>query len=109
MDGARFERLDRDFRYIIEAIVNDNRVTALCRINNLHHTLTTLLDQLNRCQKSLNEYLEVCYCSYVIYLTVTYPQSCSFDCSSLCTPFYRRNALVFHGFTLLGMKIYWKF
>lgn len=60
VDGARFERLDRDFRYVMDTVANDSKVTALCRINNLHHTLTTLLDQLNRCQKSLNEYLEVC-------------------------------------------------
>ncbi|XP_034239710.1 cytoplasmic dynein 2 heavy chain 1 [Thrips palmi] len=58
VDGARFERLDRDFRYVMDTVANDSKVTALCRINNLHHILTTLLDQLNRCQKSLNEYLE---------------------------------------------------
>ncbi|KAK3929891.1 Cytoplasmic dynein 2 heavy chain 1 [Frankliniella fusca] len=58
VDGARFERLDRDFRYVMGCVANDSKVTALCRINNLHHILTTVLDQLNRCQKSLNEYLE---------------------------------------------------
>ncbi|KAE8745286.1 hypothetical protein FOCC_FOCC007971 [Frankliniella occidentalis] len=58
VDGARFDRLDRDFRYVMGCVGNDSKVTALCRISNLHHILTTVLDQLNRCQKSLNEYLE---------------------------------------------------
>ncbi|XP_069679211.1 cytoplasmic dynein 2 heavy chain 1 isoform X2 [Periplaneta americana] len=57
-DQARFRRVDQDFRYIMEDVARDNKVVSLCRISNLHQILNTLLDQLSRCQKSLNDFLE---------------------------------------------------
>ena len=37
----------------------DNRVLSLVGKSGLRNLLTTMLDQLQRCQKSLNEFLEV--------------------------------------------------
>lgn len=40
-------------------ICNDNRLVSLTSRPGIRNLLTTLLDQLQRCQKSLNEFLEV--------------------------------------------------
>lgn len=47
-------------------IEKDNRVLSLGNQPGLKQTLSTLLDQLGRCQKALNEFLEVC-----IFMTVS--------------------------------------
>lgn len=36
----------------------DNRIISLLRIGSIKSTLATMLDRLERCQKSLNEFLE---------------------------------------------------
>lgn len=59
MEQGRFERIDQDFRYIMSEVSKDNHVVALCRIINLRQTLNMLMDQLARCQNSLNQYLQV--------------------------------------------------
>lgn len=46
-------------RSIISDIQRDNRVVSLSSRAGIRHTLVSLLDQLQRCQKSLNEFLEV--------------------------------------------------
>ena len=38
---------------------NDSRVVSLTSRQGLATTLDTMVDQLNRCQKALNEFLEV--------------------------------------------------
>ena len=43
----------------MQDISNDNRVLSLVAQSGIRNTLVTLLDQLQRCQKSLNEFLEV--------------------------------------------------
>jgi len=40
-------------------VKRDNRVLSLVNKAGLRNQLTTMLDQLQRCQKSLNEFLEV--------------------------------------------------
>ena len=40
-------------------VSRDNRVLSLVSRSGLRNTLATLLDQLQRCQKALNEFLEV--------------------------------------------------
>lgn len=40
-------------------VSHDNRVLSLGNRAGLRQSLTTLLDQLGRCQKALNEFLEV--------------------------------------------------
>ncbi|KAK3862338.1 hypothetical protein Pcinc_031789 [Petrolisthes cinctipes] len=57
-EQGRFRRVDDDFKSIMGDVARDNKVVSLCRINGIRTTLVTLLDQLARCQKSLNEYLE---------------------------------------------------
>lgn len=72
-DQVRFQRVDQDFRYIMGDVAQDNKVVSLCKISNLHQILNVLLDQLSRCQKSLNDFLEVCMsliltsCNYVFF------------------------------------------
>jgi dynein heavy chain 2 len=58
-DQTRFRRVDKDFRYVMGDVAQDSKVVSLCRIGGLHQILHTLLDQLSRCQKSLNDFLEV--------------------------------------------------
>ncbi|XP_066286377.1 cytoplasmic dynein 2 heavy chain 1-like isoform X1 [Branchiostoma lanceolatum] len=57
-EQARFKRVDDDFRAIMSDVARDNRVLSLVGQSGLRSTLVTLLDQLQRCQKSLNEFLE---------------------------------------------------
>lgn len=42
-------------------IKKDNRVTTLTTHAGIRNSLLTILDQLQRCQKSLNEFLEACF------------------------------------------------
>uniref|UniRef100_A0A4W3JIK2 Dynein cytoplasmic 2 heavy chain 1 n=1 Tax=Callorhinchus milii TaxID=7868 RepID=A0A4W3JIK2_CALMI len=46
-------------RSIMADVQRDNRVTSLCARAGIRHSLITILDQLQRCQKSLNEFLEI--------------------------------------------------
>ncbi|KAF7250799.1 Cytoplasmic dynein 2 heavy chain 1 [Varanus komodoensis] len=57
-EQARFNRVDEDFRSILTDIKQDNRITSLNARAGIRNALITILDQLQRCQKSLNEFLE---------------------------------------------------
>ena len=57
-EQARFKRIDKDFRGILDSIVQENRVSTLHRIHGIRGLLANMLDQLGRCQNSLNEFLE---------------------------------------------------
>uniref|UniRef100_A0A672TN04 Cytoplasmic dynein 2 heavy chain 1 n=1 Tax=Strigops habroptila TaxID=2489341 RepID=A0A672TN04_STRHB len=57
-EQARFNRVDEDFRSIMSDIKSDNRITSLNAQTGIRNTLITILDQLQRCQRSLNEFLE---------------------------------------------------
>ncbi|XP_053312461.1 cytoplasmic dynein 2 heavy chain 1 isoform X2 [Spea bombifrons] len=57
-EQARFNRVDEDFRAIMADIKRDDRVTLLTSRAGIRNSLITILDQLQRCQKSLNEFLE---------------------------------------------------
>ncbi|NXC70641.1 DYHC2 protein, partial [Anhinga anhinga] len=57
-EQARFNRVDEDFRSIMSDIKSDNRITSLNARTGIRNTLITILDQLQRCQRSLNEFLE---------------------------------------------------
>ncbi|XP_068004360.1 cytoplasmic dynein 2 heavy chain 1 [Melanerpes formicivorus] len=57
-EHARFNRVDEDFRSIMSDIKSDNRITSLNARTGIRNTLITILDQLQRCQRSLMEYLE---------------------------------------------------
>ncbi|KAJ3189734.1 Cytoplasmic dynein 2 heavy chain 1 [Gaertneriomyces sp. JEL0708] len=55
----RFKRIDNDFRSILEHIERDTRVVLVLSYSGLKEIVLTLLDQLDRCQKALNEFLEL--------------------------------------------------
>uniref|UniRef100_A0A3P8WNV8 Cytoplasmic dynein 2 heavy chain 1 n=1 Tax=Cynoglossus semilaevis TaxID=244447 RepID=A0A3P8WNV8_CYNSE len=57
-EEARFRRVDEDFRTIMLDIKRDNRVVSLSSRAGIRNSLVNILDQLQRCQKSLNEFLE---------------------------------------------------
>ncbi|XP_018579489.1 cytoplasmic dynein 2 heavy chain 1 [Anoplophora glabripennis] len=57
-EKSRFDRIDRDFRHILNFVEKDLRVAALCRYPNLRSLLESLLDQLSRCQNSLDNFLK---------------------------------------------------
>ncbi|KAJ3070332.1 Cytoplasmic dynein 2 heavy chain 1 [Podochytrium sp. JEL0797] len=57
-EQSRFARIDADFCRICAAIAKDNRIVSVLTISNIRETLTALVDQLERCQKALNEFLE---------------------------------------------------
>ncbi|KAK3801155.1 hypothetical protein RRG08_006872 [Elysia crispata] len=57
-EQGRFKRVDDDFRNIMRDVNRDNRVLSLVNQSGLRNLLVTMLDQLGRCQKSLNEFLE---------------------------------------------------
>ncbi|XP_038123892.1 cytoplasmic dynein 2 heavy chain 1 [Cyprinodon tularosa] len=57
-EETRFKRVDEDFRSIMSDIQRDTRVVSLSSRAGVRNSLVNLLDQLQRCQKSLNEFLE---------------------------------------------------
>ncbi|XP_047126593.1 cytoplasmic dynein 2 heavy chain 1 isoform X1 [Hydra vulgaris] len=57
-EQERFKRVDDDFRSIIFGMENDARLVSLVSRPGIRNMLITMLDQLQRCQKSLNEFLE---------------------------------------------------
>ncbi|KAJ3280883.1 Cytoplasmic dynein 2 heavy chain 1, partial [Borealophlyctis nickersoniae] len=54
----RFTRIDEDFHGIMASINKDPRVVSILSYPGIKDTLTALVDQLERCQKALNEFLE---------------------------------------------------
>uniref|UniRef100_A0A7E4URM5 Cytoplasmic dynein 2 heavy chain 1 n=1 Tax=Panagrellus redivivus TaxID=6233 RepID=A0A7E4URM5_PANRE len=57
-EASRFNRVDVEFRIILQEIAKDSRFIALCNRASLGRTLEQTIDQLNRCQRALNEFLE---------------------------------------------------
>ena len=57
-EQPRFKRLDDEFRGIVLGIQRDPKVVGLCAIPGIKDTLEMILDQLERCQKALNNFLE---------------------------------------------------
>ena len=55
---ARFSRVDDEFRSIMLGVGEDPRVFSLLRVPQLSETLAAVLDQLERCQKALADFLE---------------------------------------------------
>lgn len=67
-EQARFKRVDGEFRSIMADVGRDNRVLSLLNQTGFKQTLATLLDQLGRCQKALNEFLEVRHSSLSVHM-----------------------------------------
>jgi dynein heavy chain 2 len=57
-EQPRFERINEDFRSIMSSISKDPRVVSIAAFPGIRNTLATMTDQLDRCQKALNEFLE---------------------------------------------------
>lgn len=58
-EQIRFREVDKDFREIMLDISKNPRLVNLAQRKDLSNLLKTMLDQLGRCQKALNELLEV--------------------------------------------------
>uniref|UniRef100_A0AC35UGK5 Cytoplasmic dynein 2 heavy chain 1 n=1 Tax=Rhabditophanes sp. KR3021 TaxID=114890 RepID=A0AC35UGK5_9BILA len=57
-EASRFNRVDIEFRSILNEIVRDKRLISLTSRKGLKNSLEQIIDQLNRCQKALNQFLE---------------------------------------------------
>ncbi|CAI4230143.1 unnamed protein product [Auanema sp. JU1783] len=57
-EAGRFSRVDGEYRGILNDVVRDTRLVGLCSRQGLKKTLEQLVDQLARCQKALNQFLE---------------------------------------------------
>lgn len=55
---GRFQRVNDEYRQIMIDIGANPKVLQLCTVPALSETLDTIIDQLERCQKALNDYLE---------------------------------------------------
>ena len=58
-EQSRFKGVDRDLRDIMTDVVRDTRVVSLVQAKDISNKLKNMVDQLQRCQKALNEFLEV--------------------------------------------------
>uniref|UniRef100_A0A1I7UMZ6 Cytoplasmic dynein 2 heavy chain 1 n=1 Tax=Caenorhabditis tropicalis TaxID=1561998 RepID=A0A1I7UMZ6_9PELO len=57
-EASRFSRVDSEYRAILNDVAKDARLVSLCGRQSLKKTLEQIVDQLNRCQKALNQFLE---------------------------------------------------
>lgn len=57
-EQQRFRRINDEFRTVMQEVFKDSRVVSLGKQVGIGNRLTTLVDQLARCQTSLNEFLE---------------------------------------------------
>lgn len=58
-EQARFRGVDKEFREIMSEIALNPRLVVFAQRKDLSNMLKSMLDQLGRCQKALNELLEV--------------------------------------------------
>lgn len=54
----RFDRVDRDFKYVLQESL-DSKVLQFLKINNIKNLLESMLNLLATTKKSLNSFLEV--------------------------------------------------
>lgn len=57
-EQSRFKAVSDDFRNIMLGVARDDRVVTMSNNTNFLSTLNMMLDQLQRCQKALNQFLE---------------------------------------------------
>jgi dynein heavy chain, axonemal len=57
-DTKRFEQLDNDFRDLMKNAAETPGVVEACNTDNREEFLNTLFDNIEQCEKSLNEYLD---------------------------------------------------
>ena len=56
-EQGRWRRLDEDYRNIMNNVANNKHVMELANIAGFLDTLNTIMAQLERCQKALNDFL----------------------------------------------------
>lgn len=91
-------------RSIMSDIQRDNRVVSLSSRAGIRNSLVTILDQLQRCQKSLNEFLEVhtCIeflCAKTIYIYISWVVSIK---TFLCLWLLQEKRSAFPRFYFIG-------
>lgn len=57
-EQSRFKRLDDEYRTIMHTVERNQKVVSLVAIPGVKDSLEMILDQLDRCQRALNEFLE---------------------------------------------------
>ena len=57
-EQSRFKRIDDEFRNIVIMLNQNLKVTSIFQIIGIQNTLNMLIDQLEKCQKALNDFLE---------------------------------------------------
>ena len=57
-EQSRFKKIDDEFRNILITLNTNLRVTTIFTIIGIQNTLQMLIDQLEKCQKALNDFLE---------------------------------------------------
>lgn len=65
---AAFQRIDKDFRYIMREISNDLRILSVTKISNLSSIIESLENQLSKCQSTLTSFILVCISKLRIFL-----------------------------------------
>ena len=58
-EQSRFKGVDRDLRDIMVDVTKDTRIISIISAKDINNKLRNMVDQLQRCQKALNEFLEV--------------------------------------------------
>ena len=57
-DTKRFEGLDSEFKELMKDAINEPNVTNVCNVDGRFESLQSMMQRLDQCQKSLNEYLD---------------------------------------------------
>lgn len=57
-EQIRFRKINEEYRLVMQEVTRDSRVVSLYKQSGIRNRLSTLVDQLSRCQTSLNEFLE---------------------------------------------------
>ena len=57
-EQPRFKKIDDEFKYILTILSTNKKVSTIFTINGIENNLKMLIDQLEKCQKALNNFLE---------------------------------------------------
>jgi len=57
-EKERFDKLNAQYRQIMKSVGHNKKVNYLCTVRGLKDQFSTLADQLERCQRALNDFLE---------------------------------------------------
>lgn len=90
-------------RSIMSDIQRDNRVVSLSLRAGIRNSLVTILDQLQRCQKSLNEFLEVhTHVHFCVQRLHMYNLSCKHCKFCVCVRLSQEKRSAFPRFYFIG-------